>query len=115
MDACERQQYIRTAPAHSRRSESTLDRLCAIEPRAVSIDVPEELECWKAEAREFERKRRAERRRTALTVRREKPRVEAGLHESLRGSEPAAGKESLGRNCLARYRTDLNLFHRARD
>jgi hypothetical protein len=23
-----------------------------------------------------------------------KPRVEAGLHESLRGSEPAAGKES---------------------
>jgi hypothetical protein len=30
----------------------------------------------------------------ALTVRRKKPRVEAGLHESLRGSEPAAGKES---------------------
>jgi hypothetical protein len=44
-------------------AKATLDRLCAIEPRAVSINVLDRLERWKAEAHELERKRRAERRR----------------------------------------------------
>ena len=52
-------------------AKATLDRLCAIEPRAVSIDVPEGLERWKAEAREFERKRRAATRRRRQQERQE--------------------------------------------
>jgi hypothetical protein len=81
MDACERQQYIgeQRKRIMAEATRATLDPLRDLRPRAAALKIPDPLERWKADAREFERKRRAATRRRHEQERADMTRAQAAV------------------------------------